>query len=141
MKNNNTIIESYLKFEIRKTIEMTSTLMNEREKTIASLIVMLYELSEKKFETDEKSTVESSAKRHLENDLIEKKSIEEFSIDIFTVQSNIMTRIIVVYSNDDNLQRVIEIKRQNFRRIFANIIKIEIRLKLDDCEIRKNDLL
>ena len=131
----------YLKLEIRKTIEMTSTFMNEREKTIASLIVMLYELNEKKFETDEKSTIESFAKKHFENDLIKKKSIKKFFIDIFIVQSDIMTRIIVVYFNDDNFQRVIEIKRQNFRRIFANIIKIEIRLKLNDCEIRKNDLL
>ena len=131
----------YLKFEIRKAIEMISTFMNEREETVTSLTVMLYELSEKKLETNEKSTVESFAKRHLENDLIKEKSIEKSFIDIFIVQSNIMTRIIVAYFNDDNLQRVIEIKRQNFKRIFANIIKIEIRLKLNDCEIRKNDLL
>ena len=52
-----------------------------------------------------------------------------------------MTRIIVVFFNDNNFQRIIEIKRQNFKRIFVNIIKIEIRLKLNNCEIRKNDLL
>ena len=46
--------------------------MNEREKTITSLIVMLYELNEKKFETDKKSTIKSFAKKHLENNLIKK---------------------------------------------------------------------
>ena len=131
----------YLKSEVRKAIEMTLALMNEREETVASLAVMLYDLSEKKFETDEKSTVESSAERHLEDDSIEEKSTEEFSIDTFTAQSDIMTRIIVVYSNDDNLQKIIEVKRQELRRISADIIKTEIRLKFDDCEIRKNDLL
>ena len=62
----------YLKFEIRKTIKMTSIFINKRKKTITSLIVMLYELNEKKFKTNEKSTIESFAKKHLENDLIKK---------------------------------------------------------------------
>ena len=115
--------------------------MNEREETITSLIIMLYDLSEEKLETNEKLTIESSAKRHLENDSIEEKSIKESFIDIFIAQSNIMTRIIVVYFNDDNFQKVIEIKRQEFKRIFVDIIKTEIRLKRDDYEIRKNDLL
>ena len=116
---------------------MTFVLINEREKTRASLAIMLYDLSEKRLETNEKSTIESIAEKHLKNDSIEKKSIEESLIDIFIVQSNIMTRIIAVYFNDENLQRVIEIKRQEFRRIFVDIIKTEIPLKLDDCEIRK----
>ena len=131
----------YLEFEIRKAIEMMFAFMNEREETIASLAVMLYELSEKRFETDEKSIVESSVERHLEKNSIEEKTIKKSFIDNLIAQSDIMTRIIVVYFNDDNLQRVIEIKRQRLRRIFVDIIKTEIRLKLENCEIRKNDLL
>ena len=115
--------------------------MNEREKTIASLIVMLYDLSEKKFDTDEKSIIESFAERHFEKNSIKEKSIENFFIDILIAQSNIMTQIIAVYFYDVNFQRVIEVKRLEFRRIFVDIIKTKIRLKLDDCEIRNNDLL
>ena len=131
----------YLKSEMRKAIKMTFAFMNEREKTITSLVVMLYDLSEQKFETNEKSTVESFVERHLEDDSIKEKSIKKSFIDTFIAQSNIMTRIIVVYFNDDNLQKIIEVKRQEFKRIFVDIIKTKIRLKLDDCEIRKNDLL
>ena len=36
---------------------------------------MLYDLSEKKFETNEKLTIESFAKSHFKNDLIKEKSI------------------------------------------------------------------
>ena len=63
----------YLKFDVRKTIKMTFVFMNEREKTIASLIVMLYDLNEKKFETNEKSMIKSFAKKHFENNSIERK--------------------------------------------------------------------
>ena len=140
--NHRTLLKAhYLKSGVRKAIEMTLALMDEREETVASLAVMLYDLSEEGLETDEESTVESPAERHLGDDSIEGESIEESSIDTSTAQPDIMARIIAAYSNDDNLQRVIEVKRQELRRISADIIKTEIRLKFDDCEIRKNDLL
>ena len=115
--------------------------MNEREKTITSLIVMLYDLNEKKLDINEKSIIESFVKKHLEKNSIKKKSIENFFIDIFIVQSNIMIQIIVVYFYDVNFQRIIEIKRLKFKRIFVDIIKTKIRLKFDNCEIKNNDLL
>ena len=52
-----------------------------------------------------------------------------------------MTRIIIVYLNDDNFQQIIKIKKYEFQRIFVNIIKIDIRLKFDDYEIQNNDFL
>ena len=30
-------------------------------------------------------------------------------------------------------------KRENLKRIFVNFIKFEFRLKLENCEIKKND--
>lgn len=131
----------YLKPEVRKAIEMALALMDEREETIASLAVMLYDLSEERLEADEKSMIESPVKKHLGDDPVEEEQMEEPSTDTPTVQSDIMARIIAAYPNDGNLQRVIEVKRQGFRRIPADIIKTGIRLELGDCEIRENDLL
>ena len=52
---------------------MTFVLMNEREETIVSLIVILYNLNEKKFKTNEKSMIKSFAKKHFENNSIKEE--------------------------------------------------------------------
>ena len=50
-------------------------------------------------------------------------------------------QIIVIYLNDKIFQQIIEIKRSKFKHIFVDIIKTKIRLKLNNCKIRKKNLL
>ena len=114
--------------------------MNENEKIVATLIVMLYELSEENLYANEKSMIESSANETLENDSKSEKSMKKSFSDRFTAHSNIMIRIVAIYSDDDILQRIMKIKREKFKRVSANITKSEVRLELKDCEI-KNELL
>ena len=49
-----------------------------------------------------------------------------------------MNRIKLIYLNDIILQRIMKIKRENFKRISIDIIKNEIKFELEDCEIKKN---
>ena len=88
---------------------------------------MLYELSEEKLFANEKSNEESFVKSILEN---------ESTIDSFTTQLDIVKLIKTTYFDDIILQRIIKSKRERLRRISSNIIKIEIRLELNDCEIK-----
>ena len=46
--------------------------MNEREKTITLLIVILYNLNKKKFDTNEKSIIKSFVKKHFKKNSIKK---------------------------------------------------------------------
>ena len=49
-----------------------------------------------------------------------------------------MKRIKIVYFDDKMLKKLIKCKRENLKRIFVNFIKFEFRLKLKNCEIKKN---
>ena len=104
--------------------------MNENQKKIIILTAMLYELNEKRLFADEKSNEESFVKSVLEN---------ESTVDSFTTQLDIIELIRTIYLDDIILQRIMKSKRERLRRISSNIIKIEVRLELDDCEI-KNEL-
>ena len=81
--NHQTILKkNHLKFEIRKIIEIVFKLMNDNQKKVIELIVILYELSEKKFYANEKLIEKSFAKSNFENS-IKKKLIEKLFIDNF----------------------------------------------------------
>ena len=97
---------------------------------------MLYELSEKKLFANEKSDEESFAKDILEKKSKIEKSEEKSTIDSLMSQFDIVKLIRTIYSNDIILQKIMKSKRNELRRISINIIKIEVRLKLNDCEIR-----
>ena len=138
--NHRTLLKTHhLKSGVRKAIAVTSALMNENKKTIISLVAMMYELSEKKLYANEKSIKESSASKFLEVDSSSEKSLEKSLDDQLIAQPDIMQRIETAYSSDVTLQRIMKIKRNNLRRVLSNIIKKDVRLELDDCEI-KNEL-
>ena len=113
--------------------------MNENQENVITLATMLYELSEKKLFANEKSDEKSSAKRVLEKRSAVEKSEKESTIDSFTFQFDIVKQIRTTYLDDIILQRIMKSKRSDLRRISTDIIKIEVRLKLEDCEI-KNEL-
>ena len=91
---------------------------------------MLYELSEERLFADEKSDEKSSVESIFEN---------ESTVDSLTTQLDIIELIRTTYFNDIILQKIMKSKREKLRRISSNIIKIEVRFELDDCEI-KNEL-
>ena len=97
-------------------------------------------MSEKNLYANEKSMIESSAKKILENDSKNEKSMIKSFSDRFIAHSDIMIRIVTIYSENDTFQKIMQIKRDELKRILANIIKSEIRLKLKNCEI-KNEFL
>ena len=129
----------YFEAEIRNAINFAFLLMNENQKNVIILAIMLYELSEKKFFADEKSDEKSSAKRVFEKKSTVEKSKEKSAIDSFTSQFDIVEQIKAAYFDDIILQKIMKSKRSDLKRISTNIIKIEIRLKLENCEI-KNEL-
>ena len=97
----------------------------------------MYDLNEKK------SIVEKSIEKltidDVENEKNEQKINEKLFVDDdFNVQSNIMKLIKTIYFDDVILQRFMKIKRLNKKRVFLNITKIEVKLKLVRCEIRDN---
>ena len=96
-------------------------------------------MSEKKLFANEKSNEKSSAKRVFEKKSTIEKSKEKSTIDSFMFQFDIIKQIKTTYSNDIILQKIMKNKRNDLKRISTNIIKIEIRLKLKNCEI-KNEL-
>ena len=123
---------------MRKAIELVFKLMNENRKNTATLAIMIYELSEKRFYAKKKLNEKSFAKKNLENDAFNEKSKEKSLNDNLTIQSNIMKRIEAIYFDDVILQRIMKNKRNEQKRISINITKIEIKLKLKNCEIKKN---
>ena len=77
-----------LDLEMRKVIEMTLDLMNEREKNVIKIITMMYDLIEKNVLANEKS-IEKSFASNFETSTNE-KSIEELFVEKLIDQSNIM---------------------------------------------------
>ena len=98
---------------------------------------MLYDLSEEdsleKQKNDEKSSTNDLEKNN------EREIDEELLLDTFNDQSNIMKLIRAIYLDDIILQRVMKIKRESKRQMSMNITRIELKLKLEECEI-KDDL-
>ena len=97
----------------------------------------MYDLNEKK------SIIEKSIEKlivdDVENEKNEQKINEKLFVDDdFNVQSNIMKLIKTIYFDDVILQRFMKIKRLNKKRVFLNITKVEVKLKLVRCEIRDN---
>ena len=126
--NHRVLLKShYLDEEVRNAINLASLLMNEGQKKIIILTVMLYELSEERLFANEKSDEESSVKSILEN---------ESTADSITAQLDIVELIRTTYFDDIILQRIMKSKRERLRRISSDIIKIEVRFELDDCEIK-----
>ena len=129
----------YLKTKIRNVINFASLLMNENQKNIIILAIMLYELNEKKFCANEKSNEKSFTKRVFEKKSTIEKSKKKSTIDSFMSQFDIIKQIKTTYFDNIILQKKMKSKRIDLKRISTNIIKIEIRLKLENCEI-KNEL-
>ena len=135
--NHRTLLKKHhLKLKIKKIITVIFALMNENKKIVISLVVMMYELSEKKFYTNEKSIKKSFASEFFEINLSSEKSLKKSFDNRLFVQSDIMQRIEIVYSNDVTLQQIMKIKRNDLKRVFSNIIKKNVRLKLENCEIK-----
>ena len=113
-----------MKFEIRKVIKIVLKFMNDNRKKIIELIVMLYELSEKKIYANEKLIEKSFAKSIFENSINE-KLIEKSFIDNLITQTNIIKRIKVIYFNNKMLKKLMKCKRENLKHIFSNFIKFK----------------
>ena len=97
----------------------------------------MYDLNEKKSIVEK--LVEKLTINDVENEKNEQKVNEKLFVDDdFNVQSNIMKLIKTIYFDDVILQRFMKIKRLNKKRVFLNITKIEVKLKLVRCEIRDN---
>ena len=121
---------------MRKVIKMTLDLMNEREKSVIRIAIMMYDLIEKEVFANEKS-IEKSFASNLETSINE-KSIEKLLVEKFIDQSNIMQQILKTYFQDDVFQRVMKAKRSNQRKISIDLVRKELKLKLKDCEIKEN---
>ena len=149
----------HLNKSVRVVIVVVSKFMNEIEESSMNLIAMIYDLSEKEFEIDEtmivtfanivENSIDIASKDTIIVDFIfdnefannalvhESSTINAFEVD--ASQMNLMNRIKQIYLDDVILQRIMKAKRENLRRISINIIKKEVKLELDDYEI-KNDL-
>ena len=127
-----------LDLEIRKVIEMTFDLMNEREKNLTRITIMMYDLIEKNVLANEKS-IEKSFASNFETSTNE-KSIEKLFVEKFIDQSNIMQQILKAYFLNDVFQRVIKVKRFDHRKISIDLIRKEFNLKLKNCDIKENFL-
>ena len=149
----------HLNKSVRVVIVVVSKFINEIEKSSINLIAMIYDLSEKKLEIDEtmivtfanivENSIDIASKDTIIVDFIfdnefannalvhESSTINAFEVD--ASQMNLMNRIKQIYLDDVILQRIMKAKRENLRRISINIIKKEVKLELDDYEI-KNDL-
>ena len=125
-----------LDLEMRKIIEMTLDLMNEREENVTRIITMMYDLIEKNVLANEKSIEESFASNF--ETLIDEKSIEELFVEKLIDQSNIMQQILKTYFLNDVLQRVMKVKRFDHRKISIDLVRKELKLKLKNCEIKEN---
>ena len=97
----------------------------------------MYDLSEKKSIVEK--SIEKLTVNDVENEKNEQKINEELLVDDdFNAQSNIMKLIKTIYFDDVIFQRLMKVKRLNKKRVFLNITKIEMKLKLVRCEIRNN---
>ena len=135
--NHRILLKShYLEEGVRNAISLASLLMDESQEEITILATMLYELSEEKLFAGEKSDEESFAEDVFGEESRAEKSEEESAVDSFMSQFDIVELIRTAYSDDIILQRIMKSKRNGLRRISIDIIKIEVRLELDDCEIR-----
>ena len=63
------------------------------------------------------------------------KLIEESLEENITTQLNFMKKIKAAYFNNVTFQRIMKSKRQNHRRVFKNITKVEVKFELNDCTI------
>ena len=104
--------------KIRNAIDMTTMFMNEKRQNVITFAIILYVLNEKKF--------------YAKNDEIASKKNDS--------QSNIMKRIKTTYFENVTFQKIMQNKRDERKKIFSNITKNEVRLKLKNCQI-KNELL
>ena len=126
----------HLKKDVRIAINLVVTLLNESRKRVVRLVVMLYDLSEKKSFAKREVNDESFANTFQRD---EEREVDEKSIlDSLDNQLNIMTRIRAIYLDDVVLQRIVKIKRESKRRISMNITRIELKLELIDCKIKNN---
>ena len=144
----------HLNKDVRVVIVVVSKLMNEIEKSSMNLISMIYDLSEKELDRIMTTTLANI----LENSIdvaFESTTIVDFTIEFennelinnaSTInalksdasQTKLMNRIRQIYLNDIILQRIMKAKREDFKRISIDITKNEVKLELENCEIKKN---
>ena len=123
---------------MRKVIEMTLDLINENEKNVIKITIMMYDLIEENVFANEKS-IEKSFASNFETSINE-KSIEKLFVEKFIDQSNIIQQILKTYFLNNVFQRVIKVKRFNQKKISIDLIRKELKLKLNNCELKKNSL-
>ena len=130
--------------------------MNEIEKNLMNLISIIYDLNEKKFNEIMTTTLANIIENSLNiafDTIIVDFTIElannEFVNDAFAInasktktsQTKLMNRIRQIYFNDVISQRIMKVKRENFKRILTNIIKKKIKVELENCDIKEIFLL
>ena len=128
----------HLNKKIKNEIKLTFMLMNENEKNVVTLIVMIYELNEEKSFANEKLIEKSFVKNIFENFSFNEKLFEKSSKKNITFQSNFMKRIKVAYLNDIIFQKIMQNKRNDHRRVLKNVTKTKIKLEFNDCTITNN---
>ena len=112
---------------------MTSKFMNESEKIVITLTIMLYELNAKneKFESNN-DDVTSNEKTMSTNEKI--KNFENEKV----FESSVVEKIKNAYSNDVIFQRIMKNKRNEKKKISIDITKSKVKFELENCEIIKN---
>ena len=125
--------EHYLNTKNKKTIEITSKFINEKHEKIATLTIIIYELSEKKLYVKKKLNDDT-----LTNKLQPKKNSKKNFANSNPNKPNVINKIKIAYSNNVILQKIIKNKQKKHKRILTNITKTKIKLKLNDCKL-KND--
>ena len=140
--------KKHLNKNIRNVVNLVVALLNEIQKTIVHLVVIIYDFNEKS--SFEKKKIDGIFFTNVLEKNDEQKAIEKSIIDIFDIQleksiidtldaqSNIITIIRAIYRDDVILQRVMKAKKEKKRQMSINITRIEFKLELENCEIKNN---
>ena len=124
---------------MRNAIKLVFILMNEILKNFVNLIVMIYDLNEKKLLENDKSMQNHS--RLLLRKYQTKRNYAKFSIEFLIAQSKFMKRILATYLEDIVLQRIMKVKTKKQRRSSIDFTRKEYKFELNDCEIKNDKIL
>ena len=125
----------HLEKGVQQALNLASLLLDEVPHTISSLTAMVYDLGER--DIDEEELLKESPST------ASKSSVEESSkelTDDFIIESNIVLKVKRLYKKNKVLQRIILAKKNGQRRISQDLIKNDLRLELEDCQL-EDDLL
>ena len=134
---------------VRVAIATISRLINKTKKSLVNLATILYNLSKKNLEKIETTIVVFADVLDTKKQAFKILIVANFIVDDFVSKNlsqknvskvniyseNLIEFIRQVYHDNEILQRIMKIKRTDFRRISTNLTKKSVKLKLENCEI------